>query len=82
MSLLKEILFEEQKEMFDKFYKSDMKVRLVGVKVSGFEDYYCADSLFADSNLKSIKREKIHNAVDVIKDKFGEDLINRGIFAP
>ncbi|OGX06534.1 MAG: hypothetical protein A2Z88_04485 [Omnitrophica WOR_2 bacterium GWA2_47_8] len=71
-------IYKKAKELFDEFYKKDMKFRLVGVRVSNFEDLYVHDSLFEEE--KSNNRvEKLHKAMDVIKDKFGEESIHRGM---
>lgn len=65
------------KELFREFYKSGMKVRLLGVRISHFEDQYIKESLFESPG--SARLEKIHKAVDTIKNKFGEDAIKRGL---
>lgn len=64
------------KKLFNEFLKPGMKVRLIGVRVSHFEDAYVQESLFSDP--KSERLEKIHQAVDTIKNKFGEKAIRRG----
>lgn len=69
-------IFGTAKEILQKFFKSGMKVRLVGVKVTHFEDAYVQESLFSSQGNE--RREKIHSVVDVIKNKFGEDAIVRG----
>lgn len=56
--------------------RSGICVRLIGVKVSRFEDDYVVDSLFADSC--HVRQEYIQTAMDKIKDKFGEQAIRRG----
>ncbi len=71
-----DIINKKSKELFDEFFKRGMKVRLLGVRVSHFEDLYVQESLFTDQ--KSERLEKIHKAVDTIKNKFGEDAIKRG----
>ena len=52
-----------------------MKIRLLGVRMSNFTDPYVQESLFLDPIDE--KREKVHKAVDLIKDKFGEGAIYR-----
>ncbi len=71
-----DVIFGTAKETLQKFFKSGMKVRLIGVKVNNFEDDYIQESLFSAPDNE--RREKIHSAVDVIKTKFGEDAIVRG----
>jgi hypothetical protein len=46
------------------------------VRVANFKQPYVRDSLFED--IASGKTEKIHQAVDTIKTKFGEKGIVRG----
>ncbi len=71
-----DVIFGTAKEILQKFFKSGMKVRLIGVKVNHFEDAYIQESLFSAPDNE--RREKIHSVVDVIKNKFGEDAIVRG----
>ena len=52
-----------------------MRVRLIGVRLSNFTDPYVQESLFESP--KAEKKEKVHKAVDLIKDKFGEKAIQR-----
>jgi len=68
-------IYKKSKELFDAYYKYPMKIRLLGVRISGFSDLYIQESLFV--NPASEKKEKIHKAVDLIKDKFGEQAIGR-----
>jgi len=70
-----EDIYQTAKNLFGEFYMSSMKIRLLGVKVSGFEDSYVQEGLFSKPN--AAKRERIHQAVDLIKDKFGEQAIRR-----
>lgn len=71
-----EDIYRPAKEIFLKFYKKGMAIRLIGVRMSNFEDPYVQDSLFAD--VRDEKKEKIHRTMDLIKDKFGEGAIHRG----
>lgn len=71
-----DVIFGTAKEILQKFFKSGMKVRLIGVKVNNFDDAYVQESLFSDP--VDQRREKIHSVVDVIKNKFGEGAIGRG----
>ncbi len=69
-------IYKKAKELFEEFYTAGMKIRLLGVRLSHFEEKYVQESLF--ENQASLQKEKIHRAVDLIKDKFGEDAIRRG----
>ncbi|MCB9772460.1 MAG: DNA polymerase IV [Candidatus Omnitrophica bacterium] len=71
-----DIIFQKAKGIFKKFFKTNMKIRLIGVKANHFDDAYVQESLFVNS--MNERREKIHNVLDRIKDKFGEDVIGRG----
>ena len=70
-------IYRKAKELFDDFFSSTMKIRLVGVRISNFTDKYVHESLFEDKNNE--KKENIHRAMDSIKDKFGEDAIKHGL---
>ncbi|MFA5500342.1 MAG: DNA polymerase IV, partial [Candidatus Omnitrophota bacterium] len=63
------------KGLYDNFDREMKKVRLIGVKVSNLSPANFKDSLFAENG--SEKSEKIHKAVDVIKDKYGSGSIYR-----
>jgi len=70
-------IYKKAHELFREFHKPGMKFRLVGVRMSHFDDAYVRESLFEDEMTK--KNEKVHAAVDRIKDKFGETAIVRGL---
>lgn len=71
-----DVIFAVSKDIFKKFFKTGMKIRLIGVKVNNFSEDYMQESLF--SYPVDERREKIHSVVDVIKNKFGERAIGRG----
>lgn len=73
-----DIIYRTSLELFNEFYKPGMYIRLIGVRVSNFEDPYVQDSLFHDPQIQ--KDEDLHKAVDQIKDRFGEQAIRRGIY--
>lgn len=68
-------IYKKAKDLFDAYYNYPMKIRLLGVRIANFDDPYVQESLF--QNPSSEKKEKIHKAVDAIKDKFGERAIHR-----
>jgi len=68
-------IYKKAKDLFDAYYKHPMKIRLLGVRIANFDDPYVQENLF--QNPLSEKKEKIHKAVDTIKDKFGERAIRR-----
>jgi len=55
--------------LYDAFDKKGQKVRLIGVKVSNFSDRSIQHDIF-NFDVDS-KREKIYDALDKIRDKFG-----------
>jgi len=68
-------IYVKIKGLYDNFDREMKKVRLIGVKVSNLSPANFMDSLFAENG--SEKNEKIHKAVDVIKDKYGSGSIYR-----
>lgn len=70
-----DVLYKNVKKLYNRFDKKGKKVRLLGVKVSGLQEAGFKNGFFIEDTDK--KREDIHEAVDKIKEKFGEDLIRR-----
>jgi DNA polymerase IV len=70
-------IYKKAKAIFDDFFKKGMTIRLIGVRISNFEDPYARESLFEDP--VEVKKEQIHKVVDSIKIKFGEKAIHRAI---
>jgi DNA polymerase IV len=79
--------FDERVNFFEPIYNAarcllrefinwHQKIRLLGVRMTHFEGSYFQESLF--QNQDDEKKEKIHAALDRIKDKFGENIISRG----
>jgi nucleotidyltransferase/DNA polymerase involved in DNA repair len=71
-----DLIDHNARQMFLSFFKKGMRIRLIGVRVSGFEDPYVSDGLFTDP--ADEKKEKVHHALDLLKDKFGEKTIHWG----
>lgn len=67
-------IFRTAKDIFREF-SPQQPVRLLGVRVSNFEEEYVQESLFSKD--ADEKNEKIHQVIDLIKDKFGEKAIHR-----
>lgn len=72
-----DVIYKKSKALFDAIYDPRQRYRLIGVRLSDFIDPYVQDSLFKDPLL--VKKEQIHQAVDIIKDKFGEGMITRAL---
>lgn len=68
-------IFKIARALFQEHYKKSEAIRLIGVRVSNFEDGHVRDSLFLDS--KDQRQEAVHRVMDTIKDRFGEDSIRR-----
>jgi DNA polymerase IV len=67
-------LYLEIKKLYNGF-QTRSKIRLVGVKCSGLTLGAADADLFSGSG--KIKKEKIHNAIDRIREKFGDESIWR-----
>jgi len=63
------------KELLGKFNRKGKKVRLVGVKASNFAFGEVQATLFEEKDEE--KRERMHQAIDKIKNKFGRGAIFR-----
>lgn len=72
-----DILFERSWEKAESFDLTKRSVRLVGVKLSNLSDSSWCDDLFDGETLPPNKTERIHKALDKIKDRFGDDLVGR-----
>ena len=70
-----DMLYKDIKKLYNSFDTRGKKVRLVGVKVSNLSEISSRDSLFEEKIDK--KREKIHSALDKIKERFGDRSIHR-----
>ena len=70
-----DVIYRECRKLFENFKLKGKKVRLIGVKVSNFAPSLKQLSFFAAPRER---KEKLYQAVDLIKDKFGEDAIHLG----
>lgn len=68
-------IYKKAKELFLAHYGDEAYIRLVGVRLSNFDDGYLQDDLFQGQEDK--KAEQVHQALDLIKQKFGDDAIRR-----
>ncbi len=73
-----DVIYETALKLFNEFHGPGMRYRLIGVRVSNFEDQYVSDSLFKSA--RDERDEKLHRAFDAIKDKYGEGAIRRGLY--
>jgi len=70
-----EVIYQQALKIFNDFYRPGMMIRLLGVRLSQFNDPYFQSSLF--ENPSEVKRERLHQAMDSIKDKYGDHAIHR-----
>ena len=68
-------IYARIKKLFDGFELKGKKVRLIGVKVSNLSPSGFKDSFFEEGN--EGKKDQVHKAIDLIKEKFGESSIHR-----
>jgi len=68
-----DIIYQECRNLLENFKLKGKKVRLVGIRVSKLESPLRQLSLFDKE-----KKEKLYQAIDEIKDRFGEDAIHLG----
>lgn len=69
------ILIEQVKGLFDKLYTRRMRIRLIGISFSGLVRGNYQINLFEDTN----EQMKLYQAMDTIKNRFGENAIKRSI---
>jgi nucleotidyltransferase/DNA polymerase involved in DNA repair len=69
-------IFKAIKKLYKNFDSRGKKIRLVGVKVSNLMPQDEIDSIF-ETGITEKKTEKMHQAVEKIKDKFGYRAISR-----
>jgi DNA polymerase-4 len=70
-----DVIYETSVQNLASFDLRDKAVRLLGVRVSNFADSSQQEDLFDQSSSRTIKKEKLHKALDRILDRFGEDAI-------
>ncbi len=71
------IVFNRAWELFLSAWDKNRSIRLIGVGVSKFSDYFHQPSLFVQENKKD---EKLLEAMDQLKNKYGNDIIQRAAF--
>jgi len=70
-----EVIWKQVKSLFNDFDLKKKKIRLLGVKVSNFSSGNVQGDLFQDVSV--VKMEKIHSALDKIRERFGDNVIHR-----
>jgi len=72
-------VYQSVKKLYSAFDCKGKKIRLLGVKASNFSTPEIQAELFS-AGLKSndARAEKLHQAIDTLKNKFGDNAICRG----
>jgi DNA polymerase IV len=70
---LDHVLMEKAKELFDKLFNKRLLIRLVGVRFSHLIEASYQFDLFEDKT----EQVNLYNAIDSVKNRFGEDLLTR-----
>ena len=67
-------LIEAAKQLFNQLYRKTQPVRLLGVRLSNFNNDAVQGSLFADAD----KKKKLYKAIDAVKNKWGNPALQKG----
>ena len=73
------VIYHAAKQLFDDFWSSGRKVRLIGVGVSQLSDDFYQLELFDDAYGKE---KELLRAIDELHERFGEKCIQKGIKPP
>ena len=78
-----EQIFNTACQIFDEVWNGTTPLRQLGIQVTRlFEEPYCQFDLFSDVSPERYERKlRLGEAVDTLRDKFGEDIIRRAKFA-
>jgi nucleotidyltransferase/DNA polymerase involved in DNA repair len=68
-------IYHQARIKLGEFHRQKRPVRLIGVQVSNLEQEVRQLDLFQVESPARKKQERLHEAVDVIKDRYGEDAI-------
>lgn len=70
-----QVIFETAWDLLDKAITRRIAVRLIGVGITGFNNFSEQEFLFEDKN---IKRKKMLRAINLLRSKYGFDIIEIG----
>jgi len=70
-------IYDKAKILFNEMYKSGTQVRLVGVRVGNLSENGKGQISLFENTKTNEKQEKIDKTVDILKEKFGYDLVTR-----
>jgi DNA polymerase-4 len=68
-------IFEVSKELFFNLALNKEPIRLIGVSVSKFDNNFSKQNNLFQVENANLKNEKIYQALDKIKNKFGEESV-------
>ena len=72
-------VYQTVKKLVDEFDCKGKKIRLLGIKASNFSTPAVQTEMFSTGPKPNDARtEKLHQAIDKLKEKFGDDAICRG----
>jgi DNA polymerase-4 len=76
-------IFAEGYELLKKNWNSRQPVRLLGISLSGFDSIQAAQQLSMfdpkAENEGSDKQDRLENALDSLRDKYGKSIVNRAV---
>jgi DNA polymerase-4 len=75
-----ETIYQEALKLFKRIPRAGLKIRLIGVSVSDFEDKTTLQLGLFSTEPQTVQKDlsKLHHTLDQLKDRFGEKIITKG----
>jgi len=70
-------IYEMAKKLLNEMYKSNLPIRLVGVRIDNLEEKVKGQISLFEENKSNEKQEKIDTTLDLLKEKYGYNCITR-----
>jgi len=70
-------IYEMAKKLLNEMYKSNLPIRLVGVRIDNLEEKGKGQISLFEENKSNEKQEKIDTTLDLLKEKYGYNCITR-----
>lgn len=70
-----DVLIKEAKNLFNKLWRKDQPVRLLGVRLSELNTHIFQGSLFDDHT----EKQKLYTAIDDVKNRFGKNTLQKAV---